>query len=208
MKSILKPLNKLIDVLGWICIFAMMLMVVTVFINVFTRYIIVEALKFFDLYLWYDANFSWFGGVGMQELEWHFFSIMFLFGLGYTLRENGHVRVDVFYDNLSRKSQAYINICGALVFTIPFCLIVLFGDGIVGQGFDYSRGEASVGYFLRSWTNEESIGDPGSLPRLWPIKLVLPLSFFFLILSALAVILKETMVLNGTYEEEKEVEEK
>lgn len=179
MKPTLNLLNKIIDILGWICIFAMLLMVLNVFIDVFVRYVVVEALKFFDLYLWYDENLSWLGGVGMQELEWHFFSVMFLVGLGYTLRENGHVRVDVFYDGFSRKTQAWINIIGALIFTIPFSLVVLFGDGIIGQGFDYDDAEAAIGYFVESWNNEENPGDPGSLPRLWPIKFVIPISFFF-----------------------------
>ncbi|MFT7223972.1 MAG: TRAP-type mannitol/chloroaromatic compound transport system permease small subunit [Cellvibrionaceae bacterium] len=204
MKAILNFLNKVIDVLGWVCILAMLSMVVTVFINVFVRYIVVGALKYLDLYLWYNDNLSWLGGVGMQELEWHFFSVMFLFGLAYTLRENGHVRVDVFYDNFSRKTQAWVNIIGALIFTLPFCVIVLFGDGIIGQYFDYDSGEAAIGYFISSWNSQETIGDPGSLPRLWPIKLVLPLSFLFLILSAIAVILKESMVISGTYSDEEE----
>ncbi|MEO0443628.1 MAG: TRAP transporter small permease subunit, partial [Pseudomonadota bacterium] len=170
-----------------------------VFSDVFVRYVVVDALKAMDLYLWYDANLSWLGGVGMQELEWHWFSVMFLFGLGYTLREDGHVRVDVFYDNFPRKTQAWINIIGALLFTIPLCMVIIFGDGIVGQGFDFEAGsrDAAIGYFLESWESEENIGDPGSLPRLWPVKLVLPVSFAFLLLSCFAVVLKEILVLRG-----------
>ncbi|MGH1485666.1 MAG: TRAP transporter small permease subunit [Cellvibrionaceae bacterium] len=186
MKSVLHFLNKIIDIVGWICVIAMLLMVLNVFIDVFVRYIVVGTLVYFDAYLWYDKYFSWLGGVGMQELEWHWFSIMFLMGLGYTLRENGHVRVDVFYDNFPRRTQSWINIIGAIVFALPFCILVT---------------HYSWGFFEESFINQENRGDPGSLPRLWPVKLVLPLAFGFLILSAVAVILKESLVLAGSDEE-------
>ncbi len=186
MKSTLRFLNRIIDMVGWICVIAMLLMVLNVFIDVFVRYVVVDTLKYFDLYLWYDKYLSWLGGVGMQELEWHWFSVMFLLGLGYTLRENGHVRVDVFYDNFPRKAQAWINIIGALVFTIPFCILVTY------YGWEF---------FAESFANQENKGDPGSLPRLWPIKFVIPISFAFLILSAVAVILKEALVLTDQEEE-------
>lgn len=187
MKTILRILNKIIDIVGWVCVLAMLLMVVNVFTDVFVRYVLVDALKAINLYSWYDENLSWFGGIGMQELEWHWFSIMFLMGLGYTLRENGHVRVDVFYDNFPRKAQAWINILGGLIFALPFSFLIL--------GFTWE-------FFYESFENMENRGDPGSLPRLWPVKLALPVSFFFLILSVIAVIIKESLVLAGEDEEE------
>ena len=120
-------------------------MIANVFIDVFIRYLVVDTLKYFDLYLWYDKHLSWLGGAGMQELEWHWFSILFLIGLGYTLRENGHVRVDVFYDNFKRTTQAWINILGALIFTLPFCLLIIFGFS------EDSEHKGSLAFFLESW---------------------------------------------------------
>lgn len=196
MVPLLRVLNKIIDAVGWICIIAMLLMMCNVFIDVFVRYIVVDVFKHLDMYLFYDKYLHWLGGIGMQELEWHWFSIMFLMGLGYTLKENGHVRVDVFYDAFERRRQAWINIIGAIVFTIPFCLLVIFGDP---AGDDV---QGSIAFFKNSWESEESTGDPGSLPRLWPIKLVLPIAFSIVILSAVAVILKEALILRGYSEEE------
>lgn len=180
MKTLLHFLNKIIDIVGWICVIAMLMMIVNVFIDVFVRYLVVDALKALDLYLWYDKNISWFGGIAMQELEWHFFSVMFLLGLSYTLRENGHVRVDVLYDNFSRTTQAWINIGGGLVFALPFCILL----------FNYGSE-----FFYESFQNMENKGDPGSLPRLWPVKLVIPVAFGLLILSIITVILSELLVI-------------
>jgi len=180
MKIILGLFNTIINMVGWVCVIALLLMIGTVFIDVFMRYIAVDVLKALDLYLWYDEHISWLGGIAMQELEWHFFSAMFLLGLGYTLRENAHVRVDVLYDNFSRTQQAWINIIGALVFALPFSILLL---------------HYSAGFFYESFQSMENKGDPGSLPRLWPVKLVIPTAFVFLILSIITVMLSELLVI-------------
>lgn len=182
MRSVvLLYLNKVIDLVGWICTLALLLMIANVFIDVLVRYILVDALKALNLYLWYDHYLSWLGGIGMQELEWHWFSMIFLLGLSYTLRENGHVRVDVFYDQFSRKTQAVINIAGALLFTLPFCLLMAY---------------YTWGFFENSFIDEDNRGDPGSLPRLWPVKLTLPVAFVLVIISAVIVILEESLTLS------------
>jgi TRAP-type mannitol/chloroaromatic compound transport system permease small subunit len=186
MKTTLLFLNKIIDIVGWICVVALMLMIINVFIDVFVRYVVIDMVKYFDIYLWYDEHFSWLGGIGMQELEWHWFSVMFLMGLGYTLRENGHVRVDVIYDTFAEKKKSWINIIGALVFAIPFCSLMVY------DGWDF---------FLTSFISEENKGDPGSLPRLWPGKLIIPVAFAFLILSLIAVMIKEYLVITDQYDD-------
>ena len=71
-------LRKFIDAMGYMCVLLMLLMVANVFYDVLMRY-------FFN-----DVS------IGMQELEWHLFAAMFMFGIGYTLKEDGHVRVDIF----------------------------------------------------------------------------------------------------------------
>jgi TRAP-type mannitol/chloroaromatic compound transport system permease small subunit len=193
MKTTLRFLNKIIDFSGYICIAALLLMILNVFIDVFVRYAVYGLLQHFHWIAaldWFNEHLSWLGGIGMQELEWHFFSLMFLMGLGYTLRENGHVRVDVLYDNFSRKKQAWINITGGLIFALPFCILIVY------YGSDF---------FSSSFSMMESSGDPGSLPRLWPGKLIIPVAFSFLVLSIISVILSEWMVIKeGPQEEEKQ----
>ena len=186
MKFLLDKINTLLDMIGWVCVMALLLMIANVFIDVFVRYIVIDLTKAIHVYQWYDSNLGWLGGIGMQELEKHWFSLMFLFGLSYTLKENAHVRVDVFYDKFSRKTQAIINIVGAMIFTIPFSILVL------DYGWDF---------FAASFASGENKGDPGSLPRLWPFKLMIPIAFLLLILSAVSVILSEALVLKGESEE-------
>ncbi|MDY0232832.1 MAG: TRAP transporter small permease subunit [Sulfurimonas sp.] len=56
----------------------------------------------------YDATARYLfsgGSVALQELEWHLFDVVVLFGIAYTLSENAHVRVDVFYASYSKKKK-------------------------------------------------------------------------------------------------------
>ncbi len=48
--------------------------------------------------------------VALQELEWHLFAIVFLIGAAYTLKQGGHVRVDIIYLKLSEKAKACKNL--------------------------------------------------------------------------------------------------
>ena len=81
MNFLHSALRKIIDTMGYMCVLLMLLMVANVFYDVLMRY-------FFN-----DVS------IGMQELEWHLFAAMFMFGIGYTLKEDGHVRVDIFMKN-------------------------------------------------------------------------------------------------------------
>ena len=55
---------------------------------------------FADVVMRYLFNTSF---VFVQELEWHVFGFIFLMGAGYTLLHDGHVRVDIIYQNLSPR---------------------------------------------------------------------------------------------------------
>ena len=164
MNKAITVLQRIINGVGALCAVLLLLMILNVFYDVIMRYLF--------------NNVS----IGMQELEWHLFSAMFLLGIGYALNEDAHVRVDVFYDRFSARTKAMINIIGIVLFLIPFSLLVIhFADDFVYESFQL--GERS--------------GDPGGLPYRWLIKSVIPLSFMFLILSGVCFVLKQIQVLRG-----------
>jgi len=164
MQFILKLFKKIIEAVGSLCSIIMILMVLNVFYDVVSRY-------FFN-----DVS------IGMQELEWHLFAAMFMFGIGYTLKEDGHVRVDVFYDKMSEHSQAIINILGAIFFALPITLLVLY------YGFHYA---------LEAFQMGEGSPDPGGLPYRWIVRSIIPFSSAFLLLCILYVTLKNISLLNN-----------
>ena len=170
MDSMLKITGKIIDVLGNFCSLLMILMIINVFYDVIMRY-------FFN-----DVS------IGMQELEWHLFAAMFMFGIAYTLKEDAHVRVDVFYDAMSAKKQALVNIFGSLIFALPITLVILY---------------YSWGYTFDAYQMGEGSGDPGGLPHRWIVRSVIPLSSIFLILAIFHVLLTQVKTLTTPVQPEK-----
>ena len=131
-----------------------------------------------------NAMFRYAFGLGSNawlELQWYLFAAIFLLGAGYTLRHNGHVRVDVFYSRFSPRTQAWIDLFGAAVFLLPVMLIILW--------FSWDG-------FVLSWQSQEMSPDAGGLIR-WPARLLLPLGLFLLSLQAVSEIIKRAAFLRG-----------
>lgn len=73
----------------------------------------------------------------MGDLVRFWYAALFLFASAYTLLHEGHVRVDVFYAGLSRRSKGRVNAVGAIVFGMALCWTIL----IIGF-----KGKASIIY--------------------------------------------------------------
>jgi len=152
-----KLVNKFSDIVGSFAAILLLALLANVFYDVIMRY------------LFNDVS------IGMQELEWHLYATIFLLGITYTLKENAHVRVDVIYEHLNPKKQAFIDISGTLFFLLPFCsLVAYYGIGFAQES--YSLGEGS--------------GDPGGLPYRWIIKSMISLSFIFVIIGSVGFMLR------------------
>ena len=122
----------------------------------------------------YDATVRYLfsgGSIALQELEWHLFDVIILFGIAYTLRENAHVRVDIFYTSYSEKTKALLNIVSSLFFILPFSILIIY------IGLDF---------VAMSFTQNEASSNPGGLEYRFLVKSLLPLSFMFLSLQALS----------------------
>lgn len=155
-------LGGLSNICGHIATVAMLLMLATVAFNVMMRYV------FNDVSL------------GMQELEWHLYSITFLLGIPFAMRRDGHVRVDLIYEGRSNRTKALINMAGAVFFVLPFCLLIAY------YGYDYA---------LESYELAEGSSDPGGLPYRWIIKAVIPLGAILTCISGLAMFTQGLRVL-------------
>jgi TRAP-type mannitol/chloroaromatic compound transport system permease small subunit len=109
------------------------------------------------------------------ELQWYLFSAIFLLGAAWTLKEDAHVRVDVLFDRVSPRSQRMINVGGALLLLLPFCVFVFW---------------TSVPSILNSWSILEGSPDPGGLPR-YPIKSLILVSVVLLGLQGISELIKD-----------------
>jgi len=115
------------------------------------------------------------------ELQWYLFSLVFLLGAAYTLKDDAHVRVDVLYTQLSRKGKAWVNLLGTVLFLMPFCAVILW---------------MSIPFVSNSWAILEMSPDPGGLPR-YPIKTVIPLALVLLMVQGASILIREVAVLRG-----------
>ncbi|WP_368501400.1 TRAP transporter small permease subunit [Oceanobacter sp. 5_MG-2023] len=163
-----RAINRFSDLLGTISAVLFLIMLVNVFIDVVLRYAL---------------NVVY---IGSQEMEWHLFAAMFMLAVPYTLRAEGHVRVDLVYERLSMPKKNCIDIAGGLLLLLPFCLLV----GYYGIGFAHE-----------AWELGETSGDPGGLPARWIIKSVIPVAFFATAISGVGMILTSINELRGVKHE-------
>nr|VFJ87409.1 MAG: TRAP-type mannitol/chloroaromatic compound transport system, small permease component [Candidatus Kentron sp. H]VFJ88985.1 MAG: TRAP-type mannitol/chloroaromatic compound transport system, small permease component [Candidatus Kentron sp. H]VFJ95722.1 MAG: TRAP-type mannitol/chloroaromatic compound transport system, small permease component [Candidatus Kentron sp. H] len=134
------------------------------------------------LNVFYDATARYFfrtGSIALQEMEWHLFSLLFLFGIAYALKEDGHVRVDLIYSRLGPRAKASINLLGAFLFLIPLAVLIIHG---------------SLPFVWEAYQVGEISGDPGGLTHRWLIKAAIPLSFLFLLLTTVGFVIRNLSV--------------
>lgn len=113
------------------------------------------------------------------EIQWYLFAAIFLLGAGYTFLRNEHVRIDVLAGRLSPKGQNVVDILGIVFFLLPMAVLILW---------------LSWPIVMTSIESGEMSGNPGGLIR-WPVKILLPVGFFLLILQALSELVKRVAFL-------------
>jgi TRAP-type mannitol/chloroaromatic compound transport system permease small subunit len=134
---------------------------------------------FVDVLMRYIFNTSF---VFTQELEWHLFGFIFLIGAGYTLLHDGHVRVDIIYQRLGIKGQAWVNFFGVLLFLIPGCFMVI---------------TTSWKFMANSFAILEGSPDPGGIPFRFILKGCIPLGFTLLLFQGFSLGMHSVMQILG-----------
>ena len=115
------------------------------------------------------------------EIQWYLFGAVFLLAAGYTLKHNGHVRIDILYTLLGPRGQAWVDLVGGLLFLLPMAGLLAW---------------LAWPMFMEAWTTHEMSPDAGGLVR-WPVKLLLPTGFALLALQGVAEVIKRLGVLSG-----------
>jgi TRAP-type mannitol/chloroaromatic compound transport system permease small subunit len=112
-----------------------------------------------------------FGSIWLQETIIYAHAALFLLAAAWTLKEGGHVRVDVFYAAASPRTKALVDLCGALFLLLPFA-IALFAF--------------SLPYVARSWAILERSRETSGLPLVFLLKTLIPIFALLLALQGIA----------------------
>jgi len=106
---------------------------------------------------------------------------VFMVGAVYALRWDGHVRLDVFYQRMSARARAWIDLAGTLLFVLPWTMIILWFSGPTT---------------LRSVLGFEKFPDTWS-PGYWLFKVLLIVFAVLLLVQALGHVARDLVAIRG-----------
>jgi TRAP-type mannitol/chloroaromatic compound transport system permease small subunit len=114
------------------------------------------------------------------EMSQFLFAAVFALGGGYTLLHKGHVRMDIFYSRLSPKRQALMDVA-TFIFFLTFVLVLIWkGSELASRAIFFHEQSDS------SWH-----------PVLWPIRVMIPLGGFLILLQGLGQLVRDVLVATG-----------
>ena len=122
------------------------------------------------------------GRIEFEEIQWHLYAIGFLVGIATCMDSDDHVRVDVFHERMSLRTQAWVELYGLLLLFFPFVISVL---------------SFSLPFVSYSFAIAEVSDAPGGLPFRWVIKSFLSLSMLLLIVGGISRLSRVTSYLFG-----------
>lgn len=125
----------------------------------------------------FGLSFSW-----LNDSVIFTFAMMFMLGAAATLRDDGHVRVDILRPRFSPKIKAGIELFGSLVFIVPIGVLILY---------------AGSGLIARSWIGLEPFNESDGLPIKYLFKSLVPLFAILMIGQALSQAIKAALVIRG-----------
>lgn len=166
MRAIALGIARFSELTGRAVSWLTLIMVVITFAIVVLRYL-------FDLgWIWLQESVTWMHAA------------VFMLGAAYTLGENEHVRVDVFYRRMSPRRQALVGVFGGLTFLLPMCLYLFW---------------VSIEYVTVSWDIRESSREAGGLPYPFVplMKSLIPVTALLLAAQGLADLGRDIATLAG-----------
>ena len=124
-------LDRISSFLGKASAWLTLFMVLVTFVIVVMRYV-------------FDAGLIW-----LQESVIWMHAFVFMIGAAYTLQQEAHVRVDIFYREMSPERRALVDLIGIIVFLLPLCALLAW---------------KAMDFVVVSWKLQEASRESGGLP--------------------------------------------
>lgn len=122
------------------------------------------------------------GSIALQESVSYLHATVFMLGAAYTLKHDGHVRVDIIYQKLSARTRAWIDLLGTLLLLFPVCLFMLY---------------SSIDYVSAAWAIREGSREAGGLDGVYLLKTAIPVMAVLLLLQGCSLLLRNLLVVAG-----------
>ncbi|QYZ68602.1 TRAP transporter small permease subunit [Neotabrizicola shimadae] len=119
------------------------------------------------------------------EMQWYLFGAAFMGAAAYTLQQNEHIRIDIFYGTRSRRTQHWIDLFGHVFFLMPFVILMTW---------------MLVPYAWQAWKIGQISTNAGGL-LIWPARAILAAGFVLLVAQGLSEIIKKIAVMRGLIED-------
>lgn len=120
------------------------------------------------------------GWIAMQESITYMHALLFLVGAAYTLKHQGHVRVDIFFRKFSDRGRAWVDLFGTLFLLMPVCIFMLV---------------VSWDYVAASWVMQEASQEAGGLDGVYLLKSMILVMAGLLLLQGVAMVLRSLLVI-------------
>jgi len=118
------------------------------------------------------------GSIAIQESVMYMHAMVFMLGAAFTLKRDGHVRVDIFYNKMSERKRSIVNFLGNLFLLLPVCIFIFW---------------SSWDYVLEAWRIKETSREAGGLPWTYILKTSILCMATLLILQAFADTLRNLL---------------
>jgi TRAP-type mannitol/chloroaromatic compound transport system permease small subunit len=136
----------------------------------------------------YEFTARYFFGaptIWAYDFSYMLYGTLYMLGLGYTLLEDGHVKIEFFYDKMSPRKRSISDIVGYLIFFFP----------AVGALFYYG-----IGFTWTSWVLEERAKESIFAPPIYPLKTIMLIGIFLLLLQGIVKFTRKVILLLGRAE--------
>jgi len=162
--AVARGIDQLSEWAGWLFSWLAPIMVLLQFAIVLMRYV-------------YGVN-----DIALQEAVIYLHASLFLLVAGYTLKHNGHVRVDVLYRTARPRHKSLVNLFGTLFFLLPFCALIVW---------------TSWDYVADSWAIQEGSKETSGIQAVFLLKTLIPVFAVLVALQGLSLIIHSARVLAG-----------
>lgn len=122
------------------------------------------------------------GTIFLQESVVYLHGTAFLIGLSYALQHDAHVRVDIIYSRLSKRTQALVNGLGHTLLLMPLTVAIIW---------------FSWDYTISAWVVLEGSSEVAGVPAVFLLKTLIPVSALLLCLQAGTLGWRELRSLRG-----------